>query len=145
MYAPGMGLRDIPASGKAENLQQIHRDLLYIGQHADDPSWIFAANGSEKIGNVDASIVDVTGGDMSIRWFVDPTTGHVLRETYQATGRSGPIQGQTDLEDWKTSDGITLPAIHKNKENGKDSSTVETTKIQFNASVDPKLFTKPVQ
>ncbi len=145
MFAPGMGVRDMPASRKAESLQQIHRDLLYVGQHVDDPAWVFAANGSEKIGNIDARILDISGGDMSIRWFVDPATGQVLRETYQATGRSGPMQGETDLENWTTTDGITLPAVHKNKEDGKDSSVVETTKIEFNPSVDAKLFAKPQQ
>jgi zinc protease len=143
MSAPGMGVRDMPASRKAESLQQIHRDLLYIGQHVNDPSWIFAADGTEKIGGVDARIVDISGADMTIRWFVDPATGRILRETYPATGRSGPVQGQTDLENWKTTDGITLPATHKNKEDGKDSSLVEMTKIEFNPPVDPKIFAKP--
>ena len=78
-----------------------------------------------------------------MRWFVDPQTGHILREDYEAMGQSGPFHGETDLSDWKTTDGITLAAMHKNKENGKDSSIVEFSSVQFNPTLDPKLFEKP--
>ena len=144
MYAPGMGTREMPSSQKSESLQQIHRDLIYVAQHANDPAWIFAANGTEKIGDIEARILEVSGDDMVLRWFVDPATGHVVRESYQATGRSGPVQAETDLENWKTTDGITLPAVRKNKENGQDSSVVESTGIQFNPAIDSKLFERPV-
>jgi hypothetical protein len=143
MSLAGMGVRDMPAAQKNETLQQIHRDLIYIGQHLDDPKFVFAAAGSEKIGEVTTKIVDVSDGDMAIRWFVDPQSGHVVREQYEATGPSGPFHGETDLSDWKTSDGITLPAVHRNKQNGKESSIVEHTKVEFNPAVDPKLFEKP--
>jgi zinc protease len=143
MAAAGMGTRDMPASQKTESMQQIHRDMVYIGQHLDDPSFIFSAAGTEKIGDTEARILDVRAGDMSIRWFVDPKSGHVVSESYEAVGGSGPFHGATDLSDWKTTDGITLPAMHKNKENGKDSSIVEFTSVQYNPTVDPKLFEKP--
>ena len=143
MYAPGRGTRDMPASQKTESLEQIHRDLIYVGQHANDPTWIFAADGTDKFGDIEARILDISGSDVTIRWFVDPATDHVVRESYQATGRSGPVQAQTDLENWTTTDGITLPAVHKNKENGQDSSVVESTSIQFNPTIDPKIFERP--
>jgi zinc protease len=143
MSAAGMGVRDLPPPQKAETVKQIHRDLIYIGQHLDDPIFIFAADGSETIGGVETRIVDVSAGDMAIRWFVDPKTGHVVREAYEAVGRSGLMHGETILSDWKTSDGVTLPVVHTNKENGKDSSYVEFTKVTFNPTIDPKLFEKP--
>jgi len=143
MSAAGMGSRDLPPSQKNESQQQIHRDLIYIAQHLDDPAFVFSASGVEKIGDVDAHIIDVNAGDVAMRWFVDPQTGHILREDYEAMGQSGPFHGETDLSDWKTTDGITLAAMHKNKENGKDSSIVEFTSVQFNPTLDPKLFEKP--
>jgi hypothetical protein len=59
-------------------------------------------------------------------------------------GQSGPVQAETDLEDWKTSDGLTLPYLRKTKQNGEDFSTAQYTVIQINPTVDPKLFDKPV-
>jgi hypothetical protein len=138
-----IGVQDLPAPQKEETVKQIHRDLIYIGQHLNDPKFIFAAGGSEKIGDVETRIVDVSAGNMAIRWFVDPKTGHVVREAYEAVGRSGQMHGETILSKWETTDGITLPAMHKNKENGQDSSLVEFTKVQYNPTIDPKLLEKP--
>jgi zinc protease len=143
MAAAGMGTRDIPASQKTESMQQIHRDMIYIGQHLDDPAFVFSSAGPEKIGDTETRTLDIRAGDMAIRWFIDPQSGHVLRETYEGFGRSGPFHGETDLSEWKTMDGITLPAMHKNKENGNDSSIVEFTSVQYNPTLDPKLFEKP--
>ncbi|HXW89004.1 MAG TPA: pitrilysin family protein [Terriglobales bacterium] len=143
MSATGIGARELPASQKNENIAQIHRDIIYIGQHLEDPGSVFFADGREQIGDVETRIVDVSVGDMAIRWFVDSGTGHILRETYEGMGRSGPFHAETDLSDWKTTDGITLPATHKNKENGRQTSIVEFTRIDFNPTVDPKLFEPP--
>jgi zinc protease len=145
MSAAGMGSRDMPAAQKSEMLQQIKRDLIYIGQHVSDPAYVFAVSGSEKIGAVDTQILDINGDGISMRWFVDPQTGHILREIYPTIAQSGPVQGQTDLDDWQTSDGITLPRVRKNKQNGEDSSSVQVNKMEFNPSVDAKLFEKPAE
>lgn len=143
MSATGMGVRDLPPPQKAETMQQIHRDMVYIGQHLNDPKFIFAAAGGETIGGIPTRIVDISSGNMAIRWFVDPKTGHVVQEAYEAIGRSGPMHGETILSKWETTNGITLPALHRNKENGQDSSLVEFTKVQYNPTIDPKLFEKP--
>jgi zinc protease len=143
MSAAGMGVRDLPPPQKSETVQQIHRDMIYIGQHLKDPAFTFTAGGTEKVGDIDTRIVDVSAGNMAIRWFVDPKTGHVVQEAYEAVGRTGQMHGQTVLSNWQATDGVTLPALHKNKENGKDSSVVEFTKVQYNPTIDPKLFEKP--
>ncbi|MGA2696254.1 MAG: pitrilysin family protein [Terriglobales bacterium] len=147
MSAENGGTRDLGADQKKENSEQIRRDLLFLAQHADDPSFVFAAAGTEKIGdggtNIDAAIVDVSGAGVNMRWYVNPATGRVLRETYVGMGQSGTFQGETDFSDWTTTNGITLPATHMNKQDGKESSTVKTTSIEFNPTIDPKLFEKP--
>jgi zinc protease len=145
MSMAGMGSRDMPSAQKTESMQQIHRDLIYIGQHLNDPSFTFFAGETEKLGDTETRILDVSGGDTSVRWFVDPQTGRILRESYQATGRSGPTQGQTDLSDWRTSNGITLPYLHKNSENGHLSNIVTYKSIKLNPTIDPKLFEKPAE
>jgi zinc protease len=142
MAAQGQ-VRDIPSSQRKESLEQIKRDITFIAQHVDDPKFTFTANGSQKIGDVDTKIVDVNADGTPIRWYIDPTSGHIVRETYSATGPSGPFQGETELDDWKNFDGVTLPAKHVNKENGKDSSIVTFTEMHFNPEIDPKLFEKP--
>ena len=68
-----------------------------------------------------------------------------MRETYKAMGQSGPFEGETDLADWRTVDGLTMPYKHRNKQDGKDTSKAEFKKIELNPTVDPKLFAKPAE
>jgi len=141
--AAGMGVQDLPPSRAKETLAQVKRDLVYIGQHAEDPAYVFAAAGEEKIGDVQAKILDVSGEGIHMRCYVDPQSGHVLREDYQTTGRSGPVESETDFSDWKTADGLTLSYLHKNKQNGEESGTVQYTAVHINPTLDPKMFEKP--
>jgi len=142
MAAQGQ-VRPIPPSGAKESLDQIKRDPTFIASRVDDPKFTFTANGSEKVGNVDAKIVDVNADGTAIRWYVDPARGVLLRESYTATGNSGPFQGETDLSDWKNFDGVNFPTRHVTKQDGKESSVVTFTEVHINPQVDPKLFDKP--
>jgi zinc protease len=145
MAIPGQGMHDFPASQKAETLDQIKRDPIFIAAHAKDPNVFFHAGGAEKVGDIDTRIVDVNAAGASIRWFVDPTNGHILKETYPTLSQGGPVQGETDMTDWKAVNGLTVPFVRHNKQNGQDSSTAEYTSLEFNPAVDPKLFEKPAE
>ena len=143
MALPGRGMRDLPASQKAESLEQIKRDPIFIAAHWKDPNVFFHAAGTEKVGDVEARIVDVNAAGAAIRWFVDPQTGHILKETYRTLGPSGPAQGETIMENWKPLGGLTVPLVRKNKQNGEDSSAAEYTALEVNPTVDSKIFDKP--
>ena len=134
-----------PESRKTETLEQIKRDPVFIASHSKDPNVFFRAAGTEKVGEVEARIVDVNAAGAAIRWFVDPQTGHILKETYRTIGQRGPVQGETDLDDWKPLSGLTLPMLRHNKQDGQDSSTAEYTALEFNPAVDAKLFDKPAE
>jgi zinc protease len=143
MSAAGMGVRDMPPSQKADSMQQIHRDPVFIGQHLNDPAFTFSSAGLEKFGETQATALDINGAGIGIRWFVNPQTGRILGETYEAIGQSGPAHDETTFDDWKTVDGLTLPYLRKNKENGEDSSSAQFTKIEVNPKIDSQLFEKP--
>jgi zinc protease len=145
MSLPGMGSRNMPPAQKTEMMSQMHHDLVYVAQHADDPAFTFTAAGTEKIGDVDAAILDVGGAIPWVRWYIDPTNGHILREKYKGMGQGGSFDGESDLSDWRTADGLTLPYKHENKQNGKQTSTAEFKKIEVNPQIDPKMFDKPAE
>ena len=143
MSAAGLGVRNLPPEQKTDAMTQIHHDPVYLAQHLNDPAFSFHAGGTEKIGEVEAAIVEVSGAAPWIRWYVDPKSGRVLREAYKGLGQSGPFDGETDLSDWRTVDGLTLPYLHQNRQDGKDSSVVKYETIQINPAIDPKLFERP--
>jgi zinc protease len=144
-YPPG-SVHDLPAAQKAEMLQQIKRDPIFIAAHSKDPDVFFIAGGTEKVGAIDARIVDVNAAGTAIRWFVDPQTGRILKETYTTlNAQGGPVQGETDLDDWKSVNGLTIPFTRHNKQNGQDSSSAEYTVLEINPAIDPKVFDKPAK
>ena len=143
MTMAGMGTRSMPPEQKSEMLAQLHHDLVYVAQHVDDPAFTFTAAGTEKIGDVDAAILDIGGAIPWVRWYIDPKTGYILREKYKAMGQTGQFDGETNLADWRTADGLTMPYKHQNKQNGSETSNAEFKKIEINPTVDPKLFEKP--
>jgi zinc protease len=140
---PGERLQNMPASQKAETVEQIKRDPIFIASHLNSPEVFFRAGGTEKVGDVDARIVDVNADGAAIRWYVDPASGHILKETYLTMSRGGPAQGETTLENWTDLGGVTIPIVRKNKQNGQDSSQSEYKSLELNPQVDPKLFEKP--
>jgi hypothetical protein len=143
MSMAGAGTRSMPPPQKAEILSQLHHDFVYVAQHADDPAFTFTAAGTEKIGDVNAAIVDIGGPIPWVRWYVDPKTGYVLREKYKAMGQDGQYEGVTDLSDWHAYDGVTLPRIHKNTKNGEAIGNSEYKKVELNPQFDPSVFEKP--
>jgi zinc protease len=141
----GMATKSMPSDQKNETLEQIKRDPIFIASHWKDPDVFFQAGGTEKVGDIEARIVDVNAAGAAIRWFVNPADGHILKETYVTLGRTGPAQGETAMDDWKAIDGLTIPVQRKNKQNGEETSVVEYKKIEINPAVDPKLFEKPAE
>src|SRR5580704_12789922 len=145
MVMAGMGSRSMPPAQKTEMLSQLQHDLVYVAQHADDPSFTFTAAGTEKIGGVDAAVLDIDGAIPWVRWYIDPKTGYILREKYKGMGQTGAFEGETNLADWRAADGITMPYKHQNQQNGKETSNAEVKKLELNPQVDPKLFAKPAE
>jgi zinc protease len=145
MSMAGMGSRSMPPAQKTEILSQLQHDLVYVAQHADDPSFTFTAAGTEKIGDVEAFILDIGGAIPWVRWYIDPNTGYILREKYKALGQSGPFEGESNLADWRATDGVTMPYKHQNKQDGNETSNAEVKKVELNPTLDPKLFAKPAE
>ena len=145
MAMAGMGSRSMPPAQKTEMLSQLQHDLVYVAQHADDPAFTFTAAGTEKIGGLDAAVLDIDGAIPWVRWYIDPKTGYILREKYKGMGQTGAFEGETNLADWRAADGITMPYKHQNQQNGKETSNAEVKKLELNPQVDPKLFAKPAE
>jgi len=145
MALPDGNLQVFPDARKTEMLEQIKRDPIFIASHWKDSNMFFHAGGTEKVGDTEARIVDVNAAGAAIRWFVDPQSGHILKETYRTLGQGGPVQGETDMDNWKPMSGLNLPLLRLNKQNGQQTSAVEYTALELNPAIDPKLFEKPAE
>ena len=143
----GMGgeTQDMPANMKEETLKQLRRNYIYVAQHAADPKFTFTAAGTEKIGEVEAGILEINADGVETRWYVDPQSGKVLRTAFQAMGMAGPTLRVTDNLEWLTVDGVSLPSKQSISENGKESGSSTVKELVINPTVDPKLFERPAE
>jgi len=128
-----MGIQDLPASARADG----RFDLLMVLKSMD--KYTFAATGSEKVGDVNATIVTVSRDGASAKWYVDPATGRILR-TVRNTPRGAVV---ADFGDWKAFSGLNLPGSFTLMMNGEKQGSATIKTVEVNPTVDPKIFQKP--
>lgn len=137
------GSQDMPASMKEEALKDLLRDPLQVAQHGDDPTYVFSAGATEKVGDVEARILEVNAAGAEVRWYIDPQTGRILRAAWQGMGMGGPAATVADYADWKSVDGVFMPFKETRTQNGAKAMSVELTGVEFNPTIDPKIFEQP--
>ena len=143
MQMASMGTQPMPSSQRDDSLHSLRRNVWYLAQHLHDPGYTFSTAGTEKVGDVQATILDIQGGGQQWRWYVDPQTAHVLRAQYEGAGPAGPATRTVDFSEWKPVDGITVPFHEEVAVNGTPSATIAVSSYEFNPTVDPKIFNKP--
>ena len=134
MLLPGMGVRDVPPSQRDAAQADGRQDLLTILKSPD--KYTFAVTGTEKIGNVDAKVLEVSSEGDTAKWYVDAAKGKVLRKV----GRGGHV---TDISSWGTFGGITVPSAFTMSVNGQQVGTGKVTTVEINPAIDPKVWEKP--
>jgi hypothetical protein len=138
------GNQDLPAPMREEMLKQVRRVPLYLLSREDDPTLAVAAAGTEKIGDTEAKILDISYGDTTVRWFVDPATGRILRAEHNAIALDGNrAHVVADYSDFRTVDGFPIPYRLEVTTNGEKDQTLNLEECKINAGVSPALFEKP--
>jgi zinc protease len=138
-----MGTREMPASQKENAIKEMRTNPLALAQRAADPAVTVREAGTEKIGEVEARILELSVDGSDVRWFVDPASGRILRTTSRTMGPAGPAEQALDYSDWRTVDGIAFAWKRTIKRNGEDAGAIELTDVKLNPEVDPKLFERP--
>jgi zinc protease len=128
-----MGVQDLPASMRAD----AKFDLLTVLKSPE--KYTLGVAGSEKIGDVNTTIVTVTTDGSTAKWYVDPATGRVLRTVRNS--RRG--EQTTDYTDWKPFGGLNVPAAATISINGEKQGSATVKSVEINPTVDPKIFVKP--
>jgi len=138
-----MGTRDMPASQKENAIKEMRTNPLALAQRASDPAVTAREAGTEKIGEVEARILELSVEGSDVRWFVDPASGRLLRSTSRTMGPTGPAEQALDYSDWRMVDGIAFAWKRTIKRNGEDAGAIELTEVKLNPEFDAKLFERP--
>ena len=139
-----MGDQDLPATAREEQKKDMGRSAMMLARKADDPKLSVTAAGKEKVGDVEAVILDVAFEGVEVRWFVDPATGRLLRSSFAVTGGpQGPGTRTTDFSDYRTVDGLSFAFKQEQSFNGEKLQAMSLDEVKVNSNIDPKIFEKP--
>ncbi len=142
--ATSNGTQDLPPAAAAELRKQIVRIPLNLTRNASDPKLVVSAGGKETIAGVATSALDIAYGATSVRWFVDPATGGILRTAHAGVAPDGQsVQMVSDYHDYKVVEGFPVAHRLEITSNGEKDQTLIIEEYKFNVGVDPKLFEKP--
>ena len=90
-------------------------------------------------------MLDIRYGDVTVRWYVDPATGRIVRTEHTTTTPEGKsAQMVSDYSDYKPIDGFPIAHRLDVSTNGEKDQTLVMEECKINAGVDPKLFEKPL-
>lgn len=141
----GGQVADMPESMRADALQTAKQQVYNVAQHAEDPAYVFAANGTEKVGNTEAAVLNIAGDGANFRWLVNPATGELLEAISEVNGRQGPTERTITFSDWKMVDGVNLYNTRTISEGGTVVAKDTIKSWTVNPPIDPKTFEKPAQ
>jgi len=136
-----MGTQDMPASQRDQQLNDMKGDLLVVLKNLDNPKYTFTAGGTEKVGDVETRIVEVSADGQAVRWYVEPSTGRVVRAVTRA---GGPMPGDmtTDYTEWKSFGGINFPVAVTTSRNGERVGGMTVSTVQVNPALPDDAFVK---
>lgn len=134
---------DLPATIKEDALNTLKRDMIAVAQHANDPQYVFFADGTQKVGDVETNVLKINAKGAEATWYIDPKTSLPVRIEYPALGQSGPVTRTIDVSAWKTFGGLNLYTQRTVSENGKLVSKDTINDWIINPKVDPNLWQKP--
>jgi zinc protease len=140
--AMGSQTRDLPPAMRNSQLIALKRDFINVLQHANDAKYTFTATSGEKLGAVEATVVDVNADGALTRWWIGPD-GNLLQERFTEMGQDGPATMTMKYSQWKSFDGLHYPTKFEMFNGDEPGGSLTLSAMEVNVGVDPKLFEKP--
>jgi hypothetical protein len=139
-----MGTQDLPGSQRTSTLESMKGDIETVLINAENPKYLFTAAGTEKVGEMDAAVLQINADGTQLKWDLDPATGRILRKVQTAKPpRSGELV--TEYSDWKDFAGLNLPSKFVTTLNGERVSAGEMKSLEVNPTIDPAIWSKPAK
>jgi hypothetical protein len=137
-----MGAQDLPSSQRDAALGEMRSELLAVVRNIGNPKYTFTAGPTEKVGDVTAQLVEINADGTSLKWYVDPASGRLVRSITHA-GAPMPGDVVTDYSEWKAFDGINLPTVSIVTRDGEKAAEMHVTEVRTNPEIDANAFVKP--
>jgi len=137
--AMGPEVRDLPSEIHSAELTALKRDFINVLQHANDAKYTFTAGNREKLGDVEAIVVDVNADGARTRWWIG-ADGNLLQERFTEAKQT---ETTIRYSAWKSFDGLMYPTKYEMLSGEDAGGNLTMSAMEVNAAVDPRLFEKP--
>lgn len=98
----------------------------------------------EKVGEIEADVVLIRKEGESVRLFVEPDSGTLLKKTFRGLGTGGPADIEEIYSDYREVSGIRVPFRIETTQNGFPFLKIAIVEVKINTGVDPaELGKKP--
>ncbi len=141
----GGQVQDMPSSVRSDAMRTTRQQIYNLAQHIDDPKYVSAAGGTEKVGDVEAAVLNISGDGNTVQWFVNPATGELLQASAEANSPEGPTTQTMQFSGWKLVDGINFYTQRTVSENGKVVAKDAIKSWAVNPTINPAVFEKTAQ
>jgi len=139
----GTLVENIPQSQRDALDLTLRHDFINVLQHIHDPKYIFVATGQEKVGGVEATVVDVEANGVPTRWWIG-ADGKLLQERYSDLQQGGTSTQTMTYSDWKSFGGLQYPTKYAMFNGaGQPQMTMTLTAMDVNPEISPRLFDRP--
>lgn len=138
-----MGTQDIPSSQRDATALEMKAELLAVIKNIGNPKYVFTAGPAEKIGGVDARLLEINADGANVKWYVDPSSGKLLRSISRSTAGPAPGDVVTDYTEWKSFGGVNLPTAATITRNGERAGEFKVTNVELNPAIEADAFVKP--
>ena len=98
----------------------------------------------EKVGESEAEVLLIRKESESVRLFVEPASGRLLKKAYRGIGLGGPADIEQTYSDYREVGGVWVPFRVEITQNGFPILKMALTEIKFDTGVNPaELAKKP--
>lgn len=134
-----MGDQDLPGSQRAAILQELRLDPLMLALRGEEGVRVAGA-GTERLGEVDAAMVDVEVEGARMRLWIDPSTGRILRRSQSTMMNGQPVEQVVEYGEWRETGGVRYPASATITANGEPAGSARVVTFELNPTVDDSIF-----
>ncbi len=112
---------NLPAETRDELLKIVRRDRFYIGQNVSRGKVTVTESGTERIGDVETTVLRLKVDGADATWYVSRADGKLLRTVAKVPAATGLVESVVDYSDWRSCDGLVIPFQYAITEGGKFS------------------------
>jgi predicted Zn-dependent peptidase len=141
----GPNTQEMPPPTLASFLSALKRDSIRLLLILNDPNTKLQALEDEPVEEKPADVVLATDPEgLQTKLFFDKSAHFLIKMSYSTKNQFGAdVNAEDFFSDYRAVNGISMPFLHVQNQNGKKLSESKVTDLQINTGLDPKIFEKP--